>query len=131
MTAALRLLLALARMWAAQAAHRMAVTSGLVALALLFALIGFAGFAAAFWIWLARVLDPITASLAIGGAGFVIAAVLILIARYRRPPPSPFASPEAMELLAGFRAKQETLDTWTPLIGLALLGFFLGGKSKD
>ena len=131
MISALRLLMALARLSATQTAHRVAVTSGLLAVAMVFALIGCAGFGAAFWIWLARVLDPISAALVIGGVGFVIAAILILVARYRRPAPSPFASPEAMELLAGFRTGQKTLDTWAPLIGLALLGFLMGGKSKD
>lgn len=131
MFAALRLLLSLARLSAAQASRRMAVTSGLFAVAMLFALIGLTGFLVALWIWLARVLDPISAALVIGGAGFLIAAILILIARNQKPAPSLFASSEATELLAGFRAKQDTLDIWTPLIGLALLGFFLGGKSKD
>lgn len=131
MTSAFRLLMALARLSATQTAHRMAVTSALFVVAILFALIGCAGFGAAFWIWLARVLDPISAALVIGGAGFLIAAILILVARYRRPPPSLLQSPEAMELLAGFRTGQKTLDTWTPLIGLALLGFLMGGKSRD
>lgn len=131
MLTALRLALALAKLSAAQASGRIAAASGLFALALLFMLIGVTAFAAALWIWLAEVLDPISAALIIGGAAFLLAGILLLIARSKARAPSLFRSPAMQELLSEFKANRGTAEVWAPLIGVALLGFLLGGKSKD
>lgn len=100
-------------------------------MALLFALVGFAGFAAALWIWLARTLDPISAALMIGGGGFVVSALVLLVAGRPRRPQSLFSAAEAEQLLAEVKARQSTVALWTPLIGVALIGYLLGSKSKD
>jgi len=131
MLTALRLAMALAKLSAAQASGRIAAASGLFALALLFLLIGVTAFAAAFWIWLAKVLDPISAALIIAGASFLIAGLLLLIARSKTRAPSLFNAPAMQQLLSEFKANRSTAEVWAPLIGVALLGFLLGGKSKD
>lgn len=131
MLTALRLALALAKLSAAQATGRIAAVSGLLAVALLFVVIGIAAFAAALWIWLAQVLDPISAALIIGGAAFLIAGILLLIARSKTRRPSLFNAPAVQELLSEFKANRSTAEVWAPLIGVALLGFLLGGKSRD
>lgn len=131
MLTALRLAMALAKLSAAQATGRIAAVSGLFAVALLFMLIGITAFAAALWIWLAKVLDPISAALIIGGAAFLIAGSLLLIARSKTRAPSLFNSPALQDLLSEFKANRSTAEVWAPLIGVALLGFLLGGKSKD
>ena len=128
---ALRLALTLARLFAAQTLRRLAVTAALLALALLFLLIGLAGLLAALWLWLARVLDPISAALLIGGAGVIMAMLLVLIARNRRPAPGPFASSAADDLQEALKDQKASLAVWAPLIALALIGFFLGRKPKD
>lgn len=131
MLTALRLAMALAKLSAAQATGRIAAVSGLFAVALLFVLIGITAFAAALWIWLADVLDPISAALIIGGAAFLIAAVLLLVARSKTRRPSLFNSPVVQDLLSEFKTSRSTAEVWAPLIGVALLGLLLGGKSKD
>lgn len=131
MLTALRLAMALAKLSAAQATGRIAAVSGLFAVALLFMLIGITAFAAALWIWLADVLDPISAALIIGGAAFLIAGSLLLIARSKTRRPSLFNSPAMQDLLSEFKTSRSNAEVWAPLIGVALLGFLLGGKSKD
>lgn len=131
MLTALRLAMALAKLSAAQATGRIAAVSGLFAVALLFVLIGITAFAAALWIWLADVLDPISAALIIGGAAFMVAGSLLLIARSKTRRPSLFNSPAVQDLLSEFKTSRSTAEVWAPLIGVALLGFLLGGKSKD
>lgn len=131
MLTALRLAMGLAKLSAAQATGRIAAASGLFALALLFALIGFTAFTVAFWIWLARVLDPISAALIVGGMAFFLAAILLLVARSKARRPTLFGSPAAQHLLDEFKANRSTVEVWAPLVGVALLGFLLGGKSKD
>lgn len=129
MLTALRLAAGLARVVASNTTGRIAAVSGLFVLAMLFALIGFAGFGAALWIWLAQVLDPISASLIIGGFGFLLAAVFLLIAQSKAKAPSLLSSPAAQQLLAEFKARETTADVWGPLIGVALIAFILGSKS--
>lgn len=126
----LRLGAALARLAATEAASRAARTGALMALALVFALIGFTGFAAALWIWLARVFDPVLAALLIGGCGFVVAAVLLVVARSTARAPGVMASPAAQKLLADFRSS-EGGAIWLSLISVALLAAMLGGKPRD
>lgn len=128
--ATLRLALTLARLLVAQSLRHLAVTAGLWALALLFLMLGFLGLAAALWIWLAQALGPILAALIIGGGGLATAILLMLIAKSRRPP-SLLSSSVAADLQSTFKDRKADLDIWAPLIGIALLGFLLGGKSRD
>ena len=126
----LRLVLGLARLSVAQTSSRIAAASGLLALALFFAGIGFTAFTIAFWIWLAHVTNPITAALIIGGAAFMLAAVLILLARSKARPRGLFASPQAQSLIAELTAARNTAEIWAPLLTVALLGYLLAAKSK-
>jgi hypothetical protein len=125
------LALGLARLSVAQSGRRIAAASGLLVLALIFAAIGLTAFTAALAIWLAHLTDPITAALIIGGAAFVLAAVLILIARTKTRKPSLFASPEAQNLMADLNAARSTAEVWAPLLGVAVLAYLLAAKSKD
>ena len=127
----LRLVASLVRLSTAPAIRRIAVVSGLPGLALLLALIGFTGFAAALWIWLARLLDPVAVARIIAGAGFVIAAILLLVASRQRRAPGLLSSPEAQQVLADLKPGQGPITLRAPRIGPALLGFPLGRKSKD
>lgn len=127
----LRLVLELTRLMAASSSRRIAATSGLIATAVLFALVGFIGFGAALWIWLAQVLDPISAALIIGGLGFFLAAIFLLLAQRRPPPPSLMSSPLAQQVLKEFSDRKTTGEVWAPLIGVALAAFFLAAKSDD
>lgn len=121
-----RLALTIARALAAQTLRRWAVTAGLWVLALICGFIGMMGFAAALWVWLARLWDPVAAGLILGLGGFLAAALLILFARVRRRAPQPMA-----DLQAAMGDKGAGVAVWAPLIGLALLGFVLGAGKKD
>ncbi len=133
----LQLALMAMRLRAQQSAGRVAATSGIVLLALLFALFGLAGFTAAAWIALAHELGAIRAALIMGGAGLVVAAILLLIAKSRsrrRVPAPPLLSqvPDISTLLNQTMGKGSTTVVWAPLIGVALLGLLIGrGGKKD
>ena len=132
MTAALRIAFALVRLWAAQALRHAAVTVGLWVLAMLALLVGIIGLLAAMWIWLARVLDPLAAALAIGGGGVASAIILLAVVRMRRA--APLLPPTATaKVHAAFAERNTGLDLGVSLLGLAILGFVLGriGKGDD
>lgn len=132
MTAALRIAFSLARLWTAQALRHAAVTVGLWVLAMLALLFGIIGLLAAMWIWLARVLDPLAAALAIGGGGVACSIILLAVVRMRRA--APLLPPTATEKVhAAFADRKTGLDLWGSLLGLAILGFVLGrmGKGDD
>ena len=121
-----RLALTIARALAAQTLRRWAVTAGLWALALMCGFIGLMGLAAALWVWLAQMWGPVAAGLTLGLGGFGAAALLILLARFRRRAPSPLA-----DLQSAVRDQGADVAVWAPIIGLALLGFLLGSGKKD
>ena len=102
---------------------RMAVLS---VLAMVFLAIGVAGLAGALWIVLARATDPVIAALVMGGAGFLLAGLMLLLARAQmRPRPAAMSLQEAEEALSAFMAKQEGGAVWTPIVAAAVLGFLL------
>ncbi len=124
------------RMRAQQATSRVVATSGIVLLALLFALFGLAGFTAAAWIALAHTLDPVRAALIMGGAGFVVAAVLLVIARARKRRRALAAPvlPDMAAMLKQTMAGAGAPVVWAPLIAVALIGLLIGrggGKNDD
>lgn len=132
----LQLALIAMRMRAQQSASRVAATSGIVLLALLFALFGLAGFTAAAWIALAHELGAIRTALIMGGAGFVAAAVLLLIAksRSRRRVLAAPVLPDMAAMLKQTMATSGAPVVWAPLIGAALIGLLIGrggGKNDD
>lgn len=126
----IRLALTLARGIAAQTLRRWAVTAGLWVVALMCLFVGFMGFAAALWVWLAQVFDPVSAGLIIGLGGSLAAVLLITVARLRRRAPQPMAAALA-DLQAALRDREADVAVWAPLVLLALLGFFLGSGKKD
>ena len=98
MTIAFRLAMTLIRLVIVQALRHAAVTVCLWVFAMLALMLGLVGLLVAFWIWLARVFDPVSAALAIGGAGFASGLLLLLVIRLRRtapllPPIATAASP--------------------------------------
>ena len=101
-------------------------------LLLIFLLIGLAGLAGALWIVLARATDPAIAALIIGGAGFVLAGVTLLIARVRMRPPVPPAPAvvlkDAEAAVLAFMAKSDGGGVWGPILAVALIGFLVTGR---
>jgi Putative Actinobacterial Holin-X, holin superfamily III len=124
----LQLALEMAGLSARQVAARAARTSIILVVALIFMLIGLAGFTAALWIVLAHQTGPAVASLIIGGIGFVLAGILVLVARagtgsrrtHRADPMQ-----EAERALSDFMADTKGAARWTPLVAAAVIGFLL------
>lgn len=130
----LRLATTLAGQSAQRAGRRVARVSLLLALALLFVMIGLTGFAVAGFILLARVMDPVLAALLLGSLCCLIAAILLLIARAQtRPQALPARTAEEelarRDLTALLQTATQT-GIWLPLI-LALLGGFFLTSRKD
>lgn len=126
----LSLALTLARVLTAQTLRRLGVTLALWALAFVFLTIGVLGLALAAGIALAEALGPLTAALLVGLGGLVLAGVAMLIARSRRHLPQ-MSGPQTADLSNAFKDPKAAVGVWLPLIGLALLGFFLGSGKKD
>jgi hypothetical protein len=94
--------------------------------AMIFLLIGLAGLAGALWIVLARATDPAVAALIMGGAGFLLAGLMMLLARLQtrsRRVELPLKEVEAA--LSAFMSKQEGSGVWTPMLAAAVIGFLL------
>ena len=130
MSALLNLLSGLLRIRAAQAARRFGTASVLMLLAMLFLMIGITGLMGALWIALARLLDPVSAALIIGGGGCVIAAVFLLIAVSAMKSPRPALSSEIEMLLTNFKSQERGSGMLVQLVGIALLGFLRGSKGR-
>ncbi|MDB5661134.1 MAG: hypothetical protein JWS10_3749 [Cypionkella sp.] len=124
-------LLLAVRLACAHALRKIGQASALFTAAVIFGLIGFIGFAAALWIWLAHMLGPIAAALLIGVAGVLLAAIFGAIGRAKLRTASPLQSPAARALMAEIKANGSTLEVWGPAIGAAVLSFILGGKPKQ
>ena len=102
---------------------RMAVLS---VLAMVFLAIGVTSLAVALWIVLARATDPAIAALIMGGAGFALAGLMLLLARAQlRPRPAAMSLQEAEAALSAFMARQEGSAVWTPVVAAVVLGFLL------
>ena len=131
----LRLAAQLAANQAQRVAGRMAGISALMAAAFVFAMFGLVGFGVALFIVLARVMDPALAAVIMGSFSFLIAAVLLLVARSRGTKAGLFAStPEErqarLDLLA--LSKADPTAVWLPLVLAVLAGYAVtSGKDKS
>lgn len=119
------------RLACAHAMRQIGQASALFVAAVVFGLIGFIGFAAALWIWLAHLLGPIGAALLIGVIGVALAVIFALIGRAKLRTASPLQSPAAQALMTEIKAHGSTAQLLGPALGAALLSFLLGGKAKD
>ena len=134
MLAILRLVSVLAGNSVQRAGLRVARVSGLLALALLFGMMGLAGFAAALFILLARVMDPALAALVLGSFCFLVAAILLLVARAqasrnRQPQTTPEEQLAERDLTALFQAAGKT-SIWLPLGLTALAAFVVTSRRR-
>jgi hypothetical protein len=108
-------------------ARRVARVSALLAVALLFAMLGLTGFAAAAFILLARVLDPALAALLLGALCFTVAALLLLVAR-ASPPTRP--EDQARRDLMALVETAGKSGVWLPLLLAVLGGLMLTTRRK-
>ena len=128
MLAILRLISVLAGNSLQRAGLRVARVSGLLAVALLFVMLGLTGFAVAVFILLARVMDPALAALMLGLFCLLIAAILLLVARTQasrtRTPHGTADQPLAQPDLTALLQTAGKTGIWLPL-GLAALAAFI------
>lgn len=125
----LRLALTILRLAATEALRHAAVSAGLWITAMLAFLVGGIGLMVALWIGLARMLDPLLASLLIGAVGIASGIILLLIVRLRRAKPL-FPTSATDDLKAALGEKGAGVEVWAPVLALALLGFVLASKGK-
>lgn len=98
----------------------------LVGAALIFLLIGLTGLAGALWIVLARATDPAVAALIMGGAGFLLAGMTLLIARAQMRPQVPALSlKDAEAALSALMSKDGSGGVWGPVVAAAVIGFLI------
>ena len=96
----------------------------LTVMALIFLTIGLTGLCGALWIVLARATDPVMAALIMGGAGFLLAGIVLLAARMQARPQRPaMALKEAEAALSAFLSKQDGGGVWTPILAAVVIGF--------
>ena len=115
-----------------RAGRRVATASLLFAMALVFPMIGFVGFGVAVFILLTRLMDPALAALLLGSVAFVIAAILMLLARAQTQPARFRANPpieEQLKLeLAALLENSSTATTLAPLAVAVLIGFLMTAR---
>ncbi len=115
-----------------QTRARIACASMIFAAALFFLLIGLLGFAAAAFILLAKITNPLIAALICGASGMVLGAVLLLIARARaRPARLLLGDKVAQDLRAEVISMTKSAtpgQVLTPLALTALAAFLLTSR---
>ena len=97
----------------------------LLGAALIFLVIGLTGLIGARWIVLARATDPAVAALIMGGAGFLLAGVTLLIARAHMRPQAPALSLKDAEAALSALMSKEGSGVWGPVAAAAVIGFLI------
>lgn len=125
MAGLLSLLVQLAGISTQRVGERLAGLSVLFAVALAFLLLGITGLAAALWILLARLIDPLLAALLIGSVSTILAGILLLVAK---------SHANADHLLYGRKKRPQAPETpdsvllMLPLAVVAIIGFALSSR---